>query len=66
MKIKYTHIADPETEKIHDTAIAFAKLPPIFRSVNNTQTKFDNHTLYLLERDKEKGIILSYEIIDEN
>lgn len=66
MKIKYTHISDPETEKIHDTAIAFAKLPPIFRSVNNTQAKFDNHTLDLLKRDKERGVILSYEIIDEN
>jgi len=66
MKIKYTHIADPETEKIHDTVIAFSKLPDILRSVNDTQTKFDDFTLYLLKRDKEKGIILSYEIIDEN
>ena len=66
MKIKYTHISDPETEKIHDTAVALAKLPSMLKSRNPTQSEFDAFELDLLKRDKERGIVLSYEIINEN
>lgn len=61
MKIKYIHVSDPTTEKIHDTERAFKNSPRVFR----TQGEFDVHTLQLFERDKESRIVLSYEILKE-
>lgn len=61
MKIKYIHVSDPTIEKIHDTEQAFKNPPRVFR----TQEEFDAHTLKLFERDKEKGIILSYEVMEK-
>ena len=61
MKIKYVHVSDPTTEKIHDTEKAFKNSPRVF----NTQEEFDVHTLQLFERDKERGIVLSYEVLKE-
>lgn len=61
MKIKYIHISDPTIEKIHDTEKAFKNTPRVFR----TQGEFDAFELQLFERDKESGIILSYEILKE-
>ena len=59
MKIKYIHVSDQATEKIHDTEKAFKNLPRVFR----TQGEFDAFTLQLFERDKQSGIVLSYEIM---
>jgi hypothetical protein len=61
MKIKYIHVSDPTIEKIHDTEKSFKSTPRVFR----TQGEFDAFTLQLFERDKENGIVLSYEVIDE-
>lgn len=59
MKIKYIHVSDPTTEKIHDTEKAFKNTPRVFE----TQGEFDAFTLQLFERDKEHGIVLSYEVV---
>lgn len=61
MKIKYVHFSEPDKTKIHDTEIALRK--NLF--ITKSQKEFDDFTLRLMERDKQKGHILSYEIINE-
>ena len=61
MEIKYVHVSNPTIEKIHDTERAFKNTPHVFR----TQGEFDAFELQLFERDKESGIVLSYEILKE-
>lgn len=61
MLIKYTHISEPEREKIHDTTRVLQNNP----FIESTQEEFDAFTLQKLASDKEKGIIISYEIIQE-
>ena len=60
MKIKYVHVSDPETEKVHDTVVALEKNPMI----NMTQNQYDAYELGLYERDYRLGYVISYEIIE--
>lgn len=59
MKIKYIHFSEPNKEKIYDTEVALRK-NPFYRM---TQEKFDELELKHMEEGKEKGHILSYEIV---
>jgi hypothetical protein len=59
MLIKYVHWSEPETEKIHDTEKALKNNP----FINETQEEFDAFTLEKFAKDKDGGLILSYEII---
>lgn len=59
MKIKYIHFSDPETEKIYDTEVSLLRNP----FIHKTQEEFDQFELENMERDKNKGYILSYEVI---
>lgn len=61
MLIKYIHISEPEKEKIHDTTLVLKNNPFITKS----QKELDDFTLQRLTEDKEKGIIISYEVIKE-
>lgn len=60
MLIKYIHCSDPEREKIHDTISVLKNNPFITKS----QNEFDDFTLRKLAEDKEKGIIISYEVVN--
>jgi hypothetical protein len=59
MKIKYIHSSEPSKVKIYDTGKALKNNPFIER----TQSDFDEMELANMERDKRKGLILSYEIM---
>lgn len=59
MKIKYIHASAPDIVKTYDTEKAFKNLPPIFKQ-EKTQDIFDAQELILLERDAQRGLILSY------
>ncbi len=59
MKIKYIHSSEPSEVKIYDTEKALKNNPFIER----TQSDFDKMELANMERDKRKGLILSYEIM---
>ena len=61
MIIKYIHTSEPEKEKIHDTEKVLKNNPFITKS----QKEFDDFTLQLFAKDKERGIIISYEVIQE-
>ena len=63
MKIKYIHFSEPETEKIYDTVKVFhnPNNPRVFK----TQEEFDAFELEHFAKDKERGTIISYEIIKE-
>ena len=61
MLIKYIHISEPKTEKIHDTVKALKRN----QFINKTQIAFDTFTLERLRKDKEEGLVLSYEIIEK-
>ena len=64
MKIKYIHVSDPTTEKIHDTAKSYTH-PSNGPRVFDTQEEFDAFTLKLFEEDKQRGIVIAYAIIKE-
>ena len=72
MKIKYVHFSEPEKEKIHDTEIAYQKRNFIslktglidMEKLRQTQEEFDIQQVEFMERDKKKGYILSYEVVD--
>ena len=59
MKVKYVHFSEPDKEKVHDTEIVLKKN----RFITKTQIDFDEFTLKKFKADKEKGYILSYEIL---
>lgn len=64
MKIKYIHQSDPDKAKIFDTVVAYNKTPHNFK--HKTQEEYDILTLCRMKEDKELGIILSYEVIEDN
>lgn len=59
MKIKYIHFTEPDKIKIYDTKVALNK-NPFYRM---TQEEFDKLELSKMERDKQKGHILAYEVV---
>lgn len=59
MLIKYTHWSEPEREKIYDTEKALRNNP----FINESQEEFDAWTMERLAKDKDGGLILSYEIL---
>ena len=61
MKIKYIHFSEPNKTKIYDTKIALKK-NPFYRM---TQEEFDKLELSNMEENKQKGYVLSYEVINE-
>ena len=69
MKIKYIHASAPKSEKIHDTKQAYKNMDwaihdPESKLYNITQSEFDEIQLNTLKRDKQKGVVLSYEIME--
>lgn len=64
MKIKYVWHEQPKVEKVFDTEVAFSKLPSIF-TAGKTQESFDKMELENFEDKKAKGLVLSYEVIEE-
>ena len=58
MKIKYTWFDEPNKEKVYDTEKALKNNPFIKR----TQSDFDKMELESMERKKQQGLVLSYEI----
>lgn len=63
MKIKYIHASEPTAEKIYDTEKTFnnPNNPRVFK----TQQEFDTFELSHFAKDKERGIIIQYEIMKE-
>lgn len=64
MRIKYRHVSDPSVLKELNTHIEFATKPNIFKG-NRTQFKYDEFMLNKFERDKKRGIVLEYYIVDD-
>jgi len=60
MKIKYIHFSEPNKVKEYDTEIALKNNSFLKKS----QEDFDKLELEHMERDKQKGHILSYEIVE--
>ena len=61
MIIKYIHASEPTTEKLYNTEKAFNN--PNNPRVFDTQQEFDEFELKHFAEDKERGTIISYEII---
>lgn len=59
MLIKYIHFSEPEREKIYDTEKALRNNP----FINKSQEEFDVWTMERFAKDKDGGLILSYEIL---
>lgn len=67
MKIRYVHSADHGVEKIHDTEKSLKGCIGLIHSLGSerTQEEWDKHELSCFERDKAKGLVLSYSVIEE-
>lgn len=72
MKIRYRHIANENEigeveEKVHDTEKSFRNCVSSHRvrSGEMDQEKWDKFTLEKFEEDLQKGIVLSYSVIEE-
>ena len=70
MKVKYRYASDPKKVKIHDTEKAyqnmmFAILDPCTKLYKKTQEEFDEMYKEIFEKDKQKGVVIEYEIIEE-
>ena len=67
MKIKYVHWSEPDREKIFDTEQAYRNSAGLRNLLNDTRTQeeCDAWELKHLEEDKQKGYILSYEVMKE-
>lgn len=69
MLIEYIHKSEPNKIKIHDTEkayknMAFAIADPDTKLYKKTQLEFDNITLDSFKRDKKRGAILYYKILE--
>lgn len=60
MLIQYIHISEPDKIKIHDTT----KVRKNTFFYTKTQKEVDESELYLFRRDKAKGIIIDYKILE--
>lgn len=67
MIIKYVHSSNPGAEKIYDTKKSLKGCAGILHTAGTqpTQKEWDEHELRRLKQDKEKGLILSYSIVEE-
>lgn len=61
MLIKYIHASEPTKEKVFDTVKALKNNP----FIQQTQKEFDEFELKHFEEDKQRGIIIDYQIIED-
>ena len=68
MKIKYVHFSEPENEKIFNTVKAYKNRVTFGSEAirKQTQEDYDQQTLKKMEKDKQSGIVLSYEIVENS
>lgn len=70
MKIKYVHASAPNTVKVHDTVVSLSKdnyylmVVPTYMG-KPSQEEYDKQILANFERDRKKGVVLSYEVLEE-
>lgn len=70
MKIKYIHFSEPKKEKIFDTQQAYKNMQFAINDANTklykkSQKEFDEMYQEIFAEDKKKGVVLSYEIIED-
>ena len=65
MLIFYRHFSAPFVGKRHDTKISYENFKKTGFYNGQTQKEWDELQLKLLKRDKEKGYILDFEIMEE-
>lgn len=63
MKIEYIWHDSPKEKRHYDTEIARSMNMCFFR--NMTQEEFDKHELESLEKNKHRGLVLDYRILEE-
>ena len=63
MKIKYLHIDDASLHRVYDTEHSLRKLKQTCFYAGQTQEEYDEQELRKFAADKERGIILEYEVI---
>lgn len=66
MIIKYVHASAPDVTKIHDTEKSLKGCTGILGSmgIRQTQERWDQFELDRFKLDKEKGLILSYSVLE--
>lgn len=62
MIIEYAYVREPNKVKTYDTEKSFQKLPSLWVSRYLTLEKWNDQELQRMEKNKQKGIILRYEI----
>jgi hypothetical protein len=67
MKIKYVHISNPSVEKVYDTTRGLRGCEGLLSNLGSfpSQEEWDRSELFNFERDRQRGLILQYEIVEE-
>lgn len=66
MNVKYIHVQEPNTENLHDIKKAWLNSRGMYGLITGehlTYEQFEQAELRRFEADKEKGIILEYEVV---
>lgn len=66
MKVLYVHISEPKREKVYDTEKSLRNCRGLIEIVfgdTKTQEEWDKEELSRFERDKSRGVILSYRVL---
>lgn len=65
MKVRYIHSSDPDATKIHDTVKARQNNMGLLRLMGDapSQKAYDAAELSRFERDRQRGIVLSYDVL---
>lgn len=69
MKIRYVHAREPGRVKVYDTERSLMGCSGFIHAMSGNlslQEEYDKRELEKFEEDLKKGIILSYEIMEEN
>lgn len=63
MKVRYVHSSNPEISKVYDTDKSYDN--NLFATAPKTRKQWAEEELGRFERDKRKGLILEYEVMEE-
>ena len=63
MKVRYVHSSEPEKVKIYDTDKSYDN--NLFVTASKTRKQWVEEELGRFERDKQKGLVLEYEVMEE-
>lgn len=64
MKIEYVWYTDPKRKRVYDTETSFNRCPISLKKSGQTQEEWDKQEIESFEKNKKRGLVLEYKVID--